>query len=140
MNVSELIELHEGRRLLPYQDSKGILTIGVGHNLSNGISNEVCDALKQEDIGKAIADVSRELPWYEVLSDARKAAVVDMAFNLGISKLLQFHNTLYHMEHGNWQSAANAMLNSVWAKQVGDKPGQRAYTLAQMVKTGNWPR
>ena len=69
------------------------------------------------------------------MDPVRHAVVLDMAFNLGVSGLKQFKRTLALLKHGRWEAAADAMLDSLWAKQV----GQRAVRLAQMVRTMNWP-
>ena len=55
-----------------------------------------------------------------------------MCFNMGIDTLLEFKNTLSFMQAGDYNSAANGMLSSLWAKQV----GLRADNLAVMMRTG----
>ena len=57
--------------------------------------------------------------------------LINMAFNLG-GKLLTFGHTLTAMQHGDYAAAANAMLASKWAAQV----GQRAQRLANAMRTG----
>jgi lysozyme len=55
-----------------------------------------------------------------------------MAFNLGITKLLGFRNTLVAMRQGKYDAAADGMLASAWAAQVKG----RAQRLADMMRKG----
>lgn len=124
---------HEGLRLKPYTDTVGKLTIGVGRNLTDvGISREEAYLLLEHDIQRTIDDVSSSLPWVNSLDPVRQRVLLDMAFNLGIDKLLKFQKTLSAALAGNYELAANQMLASRWADQVGD----RARTLAQMMRDG----
>ena len=69
------------------------------------------------------------------LSEPRRAVLIDMAFNLGIGGLLAFTRTLAAMQAGAWVRAADEMLASRWAAQV----GPRAHFLATMMREGVWP-
>jgi lysozyme len=112
----------EGQRLLPYTDTAGKLTIGIGHNLTDrGISQSVCDAIFAEDIAVVIADLDRELPWWTRLDEPRQRVLANMAFNLGIAKLLLFRHTLDAMARGDYGAAADGMAASLWASQVGPR-------------------
>ena len=53
-----------------------------------------------------------------------------MAYNLGINSLLGFKNTLATIQAGRYNDAADGMLASKWATQVGD----RATRLAKMMR------
>lgn len=123
----------EGLRLKPYRDTTGNTTIGIGRNLSGvGISLAEANALLDSDISRAVADLDRNLPWWKSLDGVRQRVLVNMAFNLGINGLLGFRHTLDAIRAGNFEAAANGMLASLWAKQV----GQRATRLAVMMRTG----
>lgn len=112
----------EGQRLLPYTDTAGKLTIGIGHNLTDrGISQAVCDAIFSEDIAAVIADIDRELPWWQRLDEPRQRVLANMCFNLGIEKLLMFKHTLDAMARGDYAAAADGMAASLWASQVGPR-------------------
>lgn len=125
----------EGRRLYPYRDAVGKLTIGVGRNLDDvGISTAEADVLLDSDIARATADVLGRVPWAARLDEVRRAALVNMAFNLGIGGLLKFKVALAAMERGAWAEAAVAMLDSRWAIQV----GERARRLADQIVSGEW--
>jgi lysozyme len=126
----------EGCELRPYMDSVGKLTVGIGHNLTDkGISAAICEALYLEDVAEVVAELKDHLPWWEGLDPVRQRVFCNMAFNLGIGGLLGFSNTLVLTETGRYEAAAQAMLASKWARQVGD----RAKRLAQMMATGQEP-
>lgn len=123
----------EGVRLKPYTDTVGKLTIGVGRNLTDvGISEDECTALLQNDIAKVLAQLDRSLPWWRKLDPVRQRVLVNMAFNMGMTGLLTFKNTLAAVQSGSYTAAAAGMLASKWATQV----GARAERLADMMRTG----
>lgn len=123
----------EGVRLKPYTDTVGKLTIGVGRNLTDvGISDDECTALLQNDIDKVLSQLDRSLPWWRKLDPVRQRVLVNMAFNMGMTGLLTFKNTLAAVQSGSYAAAAAGMLASKWATQV----GARAERLADMMRTG----
>ena len=80
---------HEGLRLVPYTDTVGKLTIGVGHNLDDkGLSPEAIAFILEKDIDDAEYDARSLFPNFDDLSDARKAVLIQMAFNLGSASAL----------------------------------------------------
>jgi lysozyme len=123
----------EGLRLKPYRCSAGKLTIGIGRNLDDvGISHGEAEIMLRNDIARAEADLDRDLPWWKTLDEVRRRVLVNMAFNLGIRGLLGFKNTLELVRTGRYLDAAQHMLDSKWAKQV----GPRAVRLATMMRDG----
>jgi lysozyme len=119
--------LHEGLKLEPYQCTAGKLTIGVGRNIEDiGITEEEARYLLDNDILRVCDELDRNLSWWRDLSDVRQRILVDMVFNLGISRFMQFQNTISAIENGDYDKAAEEMLDSRWAQQV----GQRAHRLA----------
>ncbi|MDR8747231.1 glycoside hydrolase family protein [Burkholderia multivorans] len=122
----------EGRRLKPYVDTVGKTTIGVGRNLTDvGITDAECDLLLSNDIDRTVAWLDRNLSWWRQLDAVRQRVVVNMAFNMGGS-LLTFTNTLAAIKRGDYAAAADGMLASKWASQV----GARAKRLADMMRSG----
>lgn len=57
-----------------------------------------------------------------------------MCFNLGIAGLLKFKKFIAAVNDGFFELAAKEMLDSLWAKQVGN----RAIELSEQIKTGEW--
>jgi len=135
LNLIDQLTRDEGCRLKPYRDSVGKLTIGVGRNLDDvGISQEEAAFLLHNDIRVAEAGVVKALPWTVNLDPIRKAVLVNMAFNMGIWKLLGFKHTLELIQAGEYEQASDEMLNSHWAEQV----GSRAARLSVQMRTGEW--
>jgi lysozyme len=127
------LSIDEGRRKKLYKDTVGKNTGGVGHNFDDkGLSDAVIDLMLQEDIQDAINDLDKRLPWWKRMSEARQGVICNMCFNLGIDRLLGFKNTLADMEAGRYDHAADGMLASLWAKQV----GPRAQRLADIMRKG----
>lgn len=124
---------HEGIRLRPYVDTVGKTTIGIGRNLTDrGVSYDEAMFLLDNDIDRAEADLDANLPWWRKMNAVRQLVLLDMCFNLGISRLLTFKSALRNMELRRYRVASEDMLDSKWARQV----GQRALTLAAMMRTG----
>src|SRR5262245_21274350 len=141
MNMSKFIEQlekDEGFRPYAYQDSEGYWTIGHGilidRRRGGGITREESEYLANNRIKLRLAELDVNLPWWRELDDVRQAVVANMCYNLGISNLLEFRRTLGYIRDKNYEAAADAMLESLWAKQV----GARAHRLSVMMRTGEW--
>ena len=131
------LKLHEGVRLKAYKCTADKTTIGVGRNLDDlGITEEEADYLLANDISRVKVALSREIPWLADLNDVRQRVLLDMAFNLGISGLMQFKKTLRAVELGEYERASRMMLDSKWATQV----GKRADRLSVMMNIGKDPK
>lgn len=128
-----VLVVDEGLRLKPYRDTVGKLTIGIGRNLDDrGISEATAFQMLDEDIDLHAKELETAYPWVLDLDPVRYRVLVNMAFNMGIRTLSQFKNTLGLIRRGEYGEAADAMLQSLWAKQV----GRRARRLAMEMRTG----
>tara|TARA_R100001594_G_scaffold29664_2_gene55143 strand:+ start:799 stop:1203 length:405 start_codon:yes stop_codon:yes gene_type:complete len=132
-DLKEQLIRHEGLRLTVYDCPAGYKTVGVGRNLEGkGITEEEAMYLLDNDIKEFQESLSKELSWFDSLDECRRNILTNMAFNLGVSGLLKFKNTLTAIENKNWEEAASQMLESRWAEQV----GSRATELSDLMKTG----
>lgn len=136
MNIAQLsaqLVIDEGVKLKPYRDTVGKLTVGIGRNLDDvGISNAEAMALLANDIANVSAKLDANLPWWRNMTDARQQALSNMTFNMGIGTVLTFKQTLGLMQSGMYAAAADAMLQSKWASQV----GARAQRIAMQMRNG----
>lgn len=132
-NIRDELMRDEGLRLKPYRCTAGKLTIGVGRNLDDvGISRDEAYLLLENDIARAHADANRAFPWYGALDEVRQGVVLNMVFNLGLTRFSQFHQTIQFIQRGEYAAAADQMLKSLWARQV----GARATRLARQMREG----
>lgn len=129
----EELDRDEGREQFPYVDTVGKITIGVGRNLTDrGLSDDEVDYLLQNDIDLVLDELDQAFPWARRMTPARQRVLANMLFNLGLSRLRGFRNTLAAMQRGDYAAAAAGMRASKWAQQV----GARAERLARMMERG----
>lgn len=134
--LTRWLEHHEGVKLKPYYCTGGKLTIGVGRNLEDvGISRSEAQFMLENDIIRVMKQMDESIPIWRDQSPVRQLVLLDMAFNLGVFGLTKFQNTLAFIEAGDYDSAAEEMLNSRWAEQV----GARAMNLASAMKSDTAP-
>lgn len=151
--VEVLVE-HEGFRGQVYQDSLGIDTVGIGRNLEDrGLTKEELDYLDFPNIEAVyehgityadavylacndIAIVENELlshhPCVDELSAQRQMCLIDMAFNMGVPRLLKFKKMWAAIYEGDFTTASKEMLDSRWSVQV----GKRSMKLALLMREG----
>lgn len=128
------LKIDEGLRLQPYRCTADKLTIGYGRNLEDvGITSAEAELMLANDIKDAVQDaqVFSGSAW-SGLTPARKAVIINMAFNLGLSRLRQFKRFQQQLKMGRYDQAAIEMLDSRWAQQVKG----RALRLADQMRTG----
>jgi len=127
-------KVKEGDRHVVYFDHLGNPTIGYGRLVSSpgGLTDEEADYLLNNDIDRTIADLDRNIPWWEDESPARKTALIHMAFQMGINGLLGFRKMISAMKIGHYDRAYTEALDSRWAKQT----PERAMRIAKMIRGG----
>ena len=146
--IKEQLVRHEGLRLKPYRCTAGKLTIGIGRNLDDsGISQSEAHIMLINDIMNCEKQLQAKIPdIYDGLDEVRKSVLLNMCISipqsrfaplrepcyLGIGGLLGFNNTLAFIAAGDWERAANGMLASKLAKQV----GMRAIELSELMRKG----
>lgn len=139
----------EGIRLDVYNDSVGIPTVGIGFNLKahntfpiiGRTVSKVGETITLSECMKlfdwSLENVAiKPLEQYEPLlmsklSPIRKRALINLCFNLGITKLLQFKQTLYYLSIGCYDKSAQQLKQSKWYKQV----GKRGPRIVNMIKS-----
>lgn len=133
-SLKNLLILDEGLKLLPYTDTVGKITIGCGRNLTDvGISSIEANMLLDNDLNRVINECFDNFPWFNQLCDARQNVIASLTFNLGLEGIKAFSKMLAAVAAKNYDEAANQMLLSKWAGQV----GARATRLAEMMRDGS---
>lgn len=143
--------IHEGVRLVPYLDTEGKWTIGVGYNISDrgwlplqrvigravdpqapSITRDEAFIMLRADIGMTVSMLAAKFPWVLSLDDVRKRALTEMAFQLGGPRFAGFKRMLQAAKMGQWPQARYELLASKYADQVPN----RALALATMLVSG----
>ena len=75
-------------------------------------------------------ELSTSLPWIEEKKEEVQEALLNMCYNLGLPRLLQFQNMLDAIESDDGVRAYSEALDSKWARQV----GQRAHRIAEIFR------
>lgn len=130
-NVQLWIKKCESLRLQIYVDMTGNPTIGWGRNLRKGLRLDEAELMFQNDLKETISELENCI-WYQPLPDGIKNALINMNFNLGIDKLLQFKKMIAALIQKDYTLAAQEALNSKWSTQV----GERAKDVAVMIREG----
>ena len=146
--IDQEIEQEEGFKTNFYLCTAGHNTFGFGYNADanplhlskeyldnvrkNGITRDEAETLLIQMIDEVQKTLLVKIEGFSNLDRVRQDVLTDMAYNIGVSGLLKFKNTLAHIRAGLYDEAANEMLDSNWAHQVHG----RANKLAEQMRTG----
>jgi|SRR5215813_6995015 len=109
-----------------YYDVARVPRIGYGRNLrDDGVDEEEALYLLNCDIAKAEQDCQNFFHYWFSLPDAAQEVLVMLRFNMGLHRLLGFHDMLRYIEAGEWEEAANELRNSLWWHEVGHARRER---------------
>ena len=118
-----MLQKHEGFRNKIYLDLRDVGLTDV----------EVMDLLSN-DVDRCQEELERTFNWFSSLDQVRQEFLIQMCFNLGLTRLRGFKKALRHMATGAWEESADEFLDSRWSTQV----GQRAVELTDLLRTGKY--
>ena len=135
MNVTTLMKelmLDEGYKQEIYADPLGHPTFGVGHLVTKNdeehgkevgtpVTKERIEKCLQQDIKIVLNELDLNEPWWRSLDSNRQRVIANMCFNLGYPRLKKFKKFIYAMQISQWEKAAEEMMDSKWATQVGER-------------------
>jgi lysozyme len=117
--ISHHIKEYEGFSSLVYECTAGYQTIGYGRNIEQkGITKSEAEFLLHNDLEQSIKEISNIVKDFNDLPDKVKLVLIDMTYNLGLSKLLTFEKMLDAIDAKNWEKAAEELLDSKYARQT----------------------
>ena len=108
------IKKHEDFSPIPYTCPAGKLTIGYGTNLEEGISKEVGELLLNHTIQSMTLEIAKQFPTILTLDEPRQYVLIDMAYNMGVPRLMKFVKTLTFIKYSKFEQASKEMLDSKW--------------------------
>ena len=132
-NVYEQLKIDEGVVYEIYHDHLGYPTFGVGHLIlksdvehgqrqGTAISEERVRECFEQDLDISISECEALFKdnWKEYPGELQEV-LVNMMFNLGRNRLGKFKKFIGHLENHHWKLASEEMLDSKWARQVGNR-------------------
>ena len=132
MSLISSVKFHESLSLQIYKCSANRFTIGYGRNIEDrGITKEEAEMLLLNDLAICTRE-AEQFDFYHGLTGNRKDVIVEMVFNIGLTRFRKFKKTILYIKKGEYASASDEMLRSRWSTQV----GQRAITLSNKFRAG----
>lgn len=129
------VKIHERFSSKVYRCTSGKMTIGYGRNLESlGISQDEALIMLKNDIARCELELSH-FEWFNKLDKVRREALIELNLNMGLPSLLTFKRMIKQLQLKNWDEAANELMRSEWALQVGDS---RAISLFYRIKDGKY--
>ena len=151
----DMFKLNEGLLTKVYKDTGGKRHIGIGFNLEDadnkqflkkaGISIDELFAgreltssevrkLYNHSLIQAFADAKKFDPKFDKRPETVKKAIVDMAFNLGLTKLNKFVDMKAALMQDDYRTAADEMVDSDWYTQVKSRGPRTVALMAAAAK------
>ena len=135
MNIEALreqLKIDEGVKYEIYKDHLGYPTFGIGHLITENdpehgepdgkeISEDRVNEVFATDVAKFVSESKILFPDLDELPDVAQQVIVNMAFNMGRPRLSKFKNFIAGVNDRDWTRAAEEMMDSRWANQVGDR-------------------
>lgn len=132
MNLEQLrqeIEIDEGVKYEIYLDHLGLPTCGIGHLIVEGdeeygqevgtaVSEERVAELFDQDVQITIGECEKLYEGFSELPEEVQHILANMMFNMGRPRLSGFKKFNAAVEAGEWEEAAEEMIDSRWYRQV----------------------
>ena len=136
-DIVKILKQEEGFRAHVYKCTAGAYTIGYGRNVDQyrggmGLSEEEAEHLLRNDIIKTHNEVARTFRFFADLDWQRKGVMIQLAFQLGLPRLQKFKKMLHAIEQHDYNTAADELLDSLFAEQV----PARAQRVADQLRNG----
>lgn len=158
MDIFGMLRIDEGCKLELYKDTEGFWTIGIGQlitkNPSYNVARDELDRLmgrvcngritqqEAENLFNSSVEKARKgilanatlKPVYDVLDEVRRCALINMVFQMGVTGVAGFTNSLRMLKEKRWDDAAVNLAKSRWYNQTPN----RAKRVIATFKTGTW--
>jgi len=132
MNLEQLrqeIEIDEGVKYEIYLDHLGLPTCGIGHLIVEGdeeygqevgteVSEERVAELFESDVQVTLDECERLYSGFSELPEEVQHILANMMFNMGRPRLSGFKKFNAAVAAGEWEEAAEEMIDSRWYRQV----------------------
>ena len=89
--------------------------------LETPVSEERVNAVFEKDVAIYMSEAKKVFPNLEQLPEEAQQVIVNMTFNMGAPRLAKFKKFIAGVNASDWNTAAVEMMDSRWAKQVGNR-------------------
>lgn len=131
-NLREQLKIDEGVKYEIYLDHLGYPTFGIGHLITEAdeehgkpvgtpITEQRVNAVFDSDVETYVSEAKKVFPNLTELPGEAQEVIVNMTFNMGAPRLSKFKKFIAGVNAGDWNTAAVEMMDSRWAKQVGNR-------------------
>ena len=121
-DLVEQLKIHEGYRAKTYHCTADELTIGIGFRVEDlSLDLDICEEILKRKLLQQEDELRSNFEWFDSLPKKAKIVLMDMLYNLGLPTLKKFKKTLGYIKDGDWKDASLEMLDSRWARQVGNR-------------------
>lgn len=125
------LRIDEGWKNRPYKDTVGKLTVGCGRNIDDvPFGDDEITLMLENDLIRAESICRTLYPGFDAISDNRRAALMNLAFNMG-GGLSAFHHMNEAVNNDDWEEAARQLMASKWATQVQESRSSRLHDMIQ---------
>jgi len=117
-DIAESIKAHESYRPRPYPDpitGGKPWTIGYGFTY---LSPDECEAVLEIKIRKIARKLLKRIPNFISYPMRVKMVLIEMAYQMGVAGLLEFHDMLAALDRGDYDQAAAEIRNSKLYRQT----------------------
>jgi len=130
-DLLESIKHHEGFVEHVYDDSLGIPTIGYGFAIKDLVLDEdIAEEILIRKLERLKRNANSRFRWLEDMPVVIQEVILNMCYQLGVTGVSKFRKAISAFQEGDWDEAANEMLDSLWARQTPN----RATELSNIVR------
>ena len=131
LSIYSEIKEDEGFKGNEYKDHLGYPTIGYGTKLP--LSEEEAGILLQHRLRQMIKELSTHKPIIEKLPEKAVSILFNMAYQLGVPRLLKFRKMWLALEEGDFKQASEEMKDSLWNQQTPNRSNYLASIMQDIV-------
>lgn len=123
--VKAMVRKHEGYRNYVYEDSRGYLTMGTGHRLTDKekekykegdrVDESYLERLFEKDFKLHYAR-AKEIEGFDTLTAQQRAALIDLTFNMGVNWTAKFPNLIKNIKLASEQT--NPVLKKIYMRKA----------------------
>lgn len=135
-DIAAALRNEEGYERFAYEDHLGYVTVGIGRCLEAGhgygIDEEEAEYLLRRDIERMAASCEKAFSYWHNVSANIRETVIMLCFQMGVAGFQKFRNTNRYIDEGDFEAAADELLDSKFAQQT----PARAERMAARLRAG----